>query len=253
MNFKAVYIFSVIVFFGYSGYSQEDPIPQLITDRPDATESSVLVPKGYFQIELGSQLSEGDAQEDLTYGTGLLRIGVLNNLEFRLGLDYSRSKFKKITLEEEFNSFSPLLVGLKIGIAKENGILPEMALLGHLSLPVTSKSYDTTGLDIRLAFSHTISNSSGISYNLGAGLDGLSDGIQYIYTVSYGYSISQNLGWYGEIYGELPENLEATHYLDSGFTYKLADNFQLDAYIGTAINSDPDLILGAGFSYRIPN
>lgn len=237
----------------FSGYSQEDSIPPLITDRPDATESSFLVPKGYFQIELGSQFSNGNFLEDLTYGTGLLRVGVLDNLEFRLGLDYTRSKFKEKNLEEEFYVFSPLLVGFKIGIAKEKGILPEMALLGHLSLPYTSESFDTTGLDIRFAFSHTLSDQSGIAYNLGAGWDGLSDGLIYIYTVSYGYSISQNLGWYAEIYGDLPEQLEATHYVDSGFTYLLANNFQLDAYIGTAINNDPNLILGAGFSYRIPN
>jgi len=253
MNFKAVSIFIILQFLGYSGYSQQDSIPQLITDRPDATESSVLVPKGYFQIELGSQFSEGNIQEDLTYGTGLFRIGVLDNLEFRLGLDYSRSKFKQTLIEEDLNSFSPLLVGFKIGIAKENGILPEMALLGHLSLPYTSKYTEATGIDFRFAFSHTLSDRSGLSYNLGSGWDGLGDGLQYIYTVSYGYSINQNLGWFAEIYGHAPENQEATHYVDSGFTYLLANNFQLDAYIGTAINNDPNLILGAGFSYRISN
>lgn len=253
MNYKTVYLFSLLIFLGYAGYSQQDSIPELITDRPDATESSVLIPKKYWQIELGTQFTNGDLQEDFTYGTALLRIGVLNNLELRLGLDYTQSRFKNALIEEDINSFSPFLLGFKIGIAEEKGLLPEMALLSHLSLPYTSKSMETTGIDFRLAFSHTLSNRSGISYNLGAGWDGLSENLQYIYTLSYGYSLTKNLGWYGEIYGEIPENMEATHYLDSGFSYKLADNFQLDAYIGTAIDSDPNLILGAGFSYRIPN
>ena len=253
MKYKEVYFLGSMLLLAYSGYSQQDSIPELITDRPDATESSILIPKSYFQLELGSQFLDGSDQEELTYGTGLLRIGVLDNLEFRLGLDYSRSKFKNTFLEEELNSFSPLLLGFKIGIAKEKGILPEIALLSHLYLPYTSENYNATGIDLRMAFSHTLSERSGISYNLGAGWDGMSDGLQYIYTVSYGYSINNNLGWYGEIYGDLPENLAATHYLDSGFTYKLASNFQLDAYIGTAINNNPKLILGAGFSYRTPN
>lgn len=253
MNIKAITILPIFIFLSHLGFAQQDSIPQLITDRPDATESPILVPKGYLQIEMGSQFSHGDAQEDLIYGTGLLRIGVLDNLEIRLGLDYSKSTFKQTITEEEFNSFSPLLVGFKIGVAKEQGILPEIALLGHLSLPYTSKALDNTGVDMRFAFSHTLSERSGISYNLGAGWDGDSNGLQYIYTVSYGYSINQKLGWFGEIYGDVPEHLEATHYVDSGFTYLLANNFQLDAYIGTAINNDPNLILGAGFSYRIPH
>ncbi len=253
MNYKIVCFSVLFLTLGYRGYSQQVTIPELVTDRPDATESSVLIPKGYFQIELGSQFSNGDDQDELTIGTGLLRIGVLENLELRLGLDYSRFKFKNPAIEEDYNSFSPLLVGFKIGIAKEKGILPEIALLSHLYLPYTSFSFQNTGLDMRLAFSHSLSDQSGISYNLGAGWDGISDGLQYLYSLSYGYNISSKLGWYAEIYGDIPENLEAIHYLDSGFTYKLADIFQLDAYIGTAINNDPKLILGAGLSYRMPN
>tara|TARA_R100000935_G_scaffold27623_1_gene47812 strand:+ start:888 stop:1724 length:837 start_codon:yes stop_codon:yes gene_type:complete len=250
---KPLSFFLFFLILSYEGYSQQDSIPELITDRPDATESSVLIPKGYFQIEMGSQFSDGSVQEDLTYGTGLLRIGVLDNLEFRLGLDYTRSKVKKSISMEEYHSFSPLLVGFKVGIAQEKGILPEIALLSHLYLPYTSENYNATGIELRFAFSHTLSNRSGISYNLGAGWDGVNESIQYIYTVSYGYSLTENLGWYVEIYGDIPENIKATHFLDSGFTYKLASNFQIDAYIGTAINNDPNLIMGAGFSYRIPN
>lgn len=250
MNLQAV--ISLVLFLGSAiGYAQKDSIPELITDRPDATESAVLISKGFVQLEAGSQISKGDLQKDLTYGTALLRWGLLDNLEFRLGLDYSGSMFSD-NITNDINSFSPLLVGVKIGIAEENGILPEMAILSHLSLPYLSSNINSTGIDARFAFSHTLNERSGLSYNLGALWDGLNEGLQYIYTVSYGYSITDRLGWYGEIYGDLPENLKATHYLDSGFTYMIASNFQVDTYIGTAINNDPSLILGGGISFRLP-
>lgn len=240
-----------LVIASATGYAQQDSIPPLITDRPDATESSVLIPKNYFQLEAGSQISNGNLQKDITFGTALLRVGVLDNLEVRLGLDYSGSRFKN-DFSEDTNSFSPILLGVKVGIAKEQGLRPEMAILSHLSLPYLSNELTTSGIDFRLAFSHTLSERSGLSYNLGALWDGANNGLQYIYTISYGYSITSNLGWYGEIYGDIPENTMATHYIDSGFTYKLATNFQLDAYIGKALNNDPSLIVGGGFSYRLP-
>ncbi len=233
------------------GFAQQDSISELITDRPDATESPVLIPKNFFQLEAGSQITNGDLQKDFTFGTALLRVGVLNNLELRLGLDYSGSRFNN-GLIEDINSFSPILLGVKVGIAKEQGLRPEMAILSHLSLPYLSSENTNSGIDFRFAFSHTLSERSGLSYNLGALWNGVNEGLQYIYTISYGYSITNNLGWYGEIYGDIPENIRAIHYVDSGFTYKLATNFQLDAYIGTAINNDPNLIAGGGFSYRIP-
>lgn len=206
-------------------------------------------------MKIGSQFEDKDFQEITNYGTGLLRYGLLNNLELRLGVDYSKIKNKErnIFLNNEQSNFGSLLLGFKIGVAKEQGVFPEIALLGNLSLPYTSKFVKMTGIDFRFAFSHTLSVRSGLAYNLGAGWDGENNGLQYIYTLSYGYSLTNRLGWYGEVYGDAPENREASHFVDSGFTYQLVSNFQLDAYIGTGLKGDTSLIVGGGFSYRIPN
>jgi len=63
--------------------------PELITDRPDQTESSATVPTGYAQIEMGWQHLEeerADLETDILPQT-LLRYGLVENLEFRLGFD----------------------------------------------------------------------------------------------------------------------------------------------------------------------
>jgi len=63
--------------------------PELITDRPDATEAPSVVPKGALQIETGALFTSFEEDvlktQTLTYNTTLLRFGVLDNLELRLG------------------------------------------------------------------------------------------------------------------------------------------------------------------------
>jgi hypothetical protein len=56
--------------------------PELVTDRPDQTESTEIVPKGFVQTELG--LGDADGA-DATFA-GLARIGLSERIELRVGL-----------------------------------------------------------------------------------------------------------------------------------------------------------------------
>lgn len=74
----------------------------------------------------------------------------------------------------------------------------------------------------------------------------------YIYTLAYGYSISDKFGAYAEVYGDLPEDSKANHLWDAGVTYLISNNLQLDASFGTSFTEGQDLLLSAGVSFRIP-
>ena len=67
-------------------------IESLVTDRPDATEASSTVGKGVFQVETGafyeSFKDNNNTYENFTFNTTLLRYGILDNLELRLGWDF---------------------------------------------------------------------------------------------------------------------------------------------------------------------
>ncbi|WP_340076035.1 transporter [Leptobacterium sp. I13] len=242
---------------------EQDKIDEgtLVTDRPDQTESPTLVPKGYLQVETGAFYEDnGDGvfkEKTMTYNTTLFRYGLLDNLELRLGADFARvtTEINGIKLSDVANGLSPLLLGLKIGITEEKGTLPEIGLLGALFLPFSAGDDfrpATTGADIRLAFAHTLSEKSSLSYNLGAQWGNDSPEVAYIYTLAYGYSLTDKLGLYAELYGDFPENGTANHFWDAGMTYLLSDNIQLDATIGTGINNDQNILLSAGVSFRIP-
>ena len=234
--------------------------PELITDRPDATEAPSVVVRGALQIESGALFTsfEDDVLQTntTTYNTTLLRFGLLENLELRLGWNFVEQRNKLSTAQEEFiqSGLSPLLLGMKVNITQEKGWLPTIGLIGHLFLPFTASDDfkpQNTSVDFRFAFDHTLSDSSSIAYNLGAQWEADSLGAAYIYTLAYGYSITDSFGLYAELYGDLPENNRSNHFWDAGVTYLILPNLQLDATIGTSITKGQDLLLSGGFSYRI--
>ena len=249
-----------IIAFGQDD-QQDKTAPDMVTDRPDATESPRTVPQGFLQVETGSFFtsfeSEGIKEEVVGFNTTLLRFGLLDNLELRLGWNFEEGRFRinDMKVDNVTSGFSPLLAGLKVNITEEKGCLPELGLIGHVYLPFTAGSDyrpETTGVDFRLSAAHTLSEKSSLSYNVGAQWGNDSPEAAYIYTLSYGYSFTDRLGAYLEIYGDFPEDSRANHLWDTGVTYLVCDNVQLDATVGTSFTEGQDLLLSAGVSFRIP-
>ena len=90
-NTKALFIATLFA-ITFSLNAQEDDstsLGALITDRPDATESPTAIPKGYLQVETGSFFESFEKSniktESFTFNTTLLRLGLLDNLELRIG------------------------------------------------------------------------------------------------------------------------------------------------------------------------
>lgn len=254
-----------MLYFGFSAmvFSQEnlDSNPLLVTDRPDATEASSVVPKGSLQVETGGfyeSFEENDLKfERSVYNTALLRYGLLDNLELRLGWNFEEQRVKKngTLLGDVQNGLSPLLFGVKLAIAEEKNGFPEIAFIGHLFLPFTaSKDFRpvTTGADFRFSLSHTLGEKSSIGYNLGAQWGDDNPEIAYIYTLAYGYSITDRFGFFAEVYGDFPEDSQANHLWDAGLTYLLRPNIQLDVSGGTSFTAGQDFLVSAGISFRIP-
>lgn len=239
---------------------EQEEIGAIVTDRPDQTEASSTVGKGVLQIETGGLYQafedNGIKSEDYTLNTTLIRYGILDNLEFRLGWDFVEgvTKVNGNKLDNVVSGLSPLLLGVKIDIAEEKDGMPEIALIGHV-FPVFTASTDfrpeTTGIDFRFSLSHTLSERSSIGYNFGAEWGNDSPEATAIYTIAYGYSISDKIGFYAELYGDFPEDSSANHLWNAGFTYLANNDLQFDATIGTSITEGQDILFGLGLSYRI--
>ncbi|GAA4940427.1 hypothetical protein GCM10023314_11560 [Algibacter agarivorans] len=250
---------AIVLNSSFSSFSQEEntPLGALITDRPDATESPSTIPVGYIQVETGAfyeSFEENNIKNDTyTFNTTLVRLGLLDNLELRLGWDFVEHKINGF--DNISSGFNPLLLGAKIAISEEKGCFPEIGFLGHLYLPFTAgKDYkpETTGVDFRFSFAHTLSENSSLSYNLGAQWGDDSPEAAYVYTIAYGLGLTAKLSAYAELYGDLPENNKANHLWDAGLTYLISDNVQLDATVGSSITKGQDILLSGGVSFRLP-
>lgn len=264
MKLRSIILFTFYISISISTiFSQEKTNPgTLVTDRPDATEAPTLVPKGYLQIETGALYEDSKEnqfkQKTTTFNTTLLRYGLLDNFELRVGWDFAevKTEINGTELDDIASGLSPLLLGAKIGVTEEKGWLPEIGLIGHLFLPFTAGADfrpETTGIDFRFSFAHTLSEKSSLAYNLGAEWGNDSPEAAYIYTIAYGYSVTDTFGFYAELYGDLPEDTSANHLWDAGLTYLLSNSIQLDATVGSGITKGQNLLLSAGVSVRLPN
>src|SRR5688572_5249147 len=117
----------------------QDTKPEIITDRPDQTEASALVPKGGLQVELGTSI-ENDVIENVkvtnyTYTTALIKYGVNEHFELRLNTEYlgERTRHNE-SIVTNVNGISPLALGVKIKLSDENKIWPQTSFMGHINL-----------------------------------------------------------------------------------------------------------------------
>jgi len=234
--------------------------PDLITDRPDQTESSSVVPLKSLQIETGFIMESNETseliQKSFNYNTTLLRYGLLENFELRLGLAYlnDREQNKVTDIQTTMSGLSPLSAGFKLMISNEDGFIPEVALLGGLVLPFTAQSTykpSYVAANMRFSISHTLSERLSIGYNLGAEWDGETAIPAYFYSVALGVSLSKKIGMFVESYGLLTNNSE--HLADAGFTYAILPNLQLDISGGIGLNDTAlDNFISCGLSLRLP-
>ena len=240
----------------------QEMVPELVTDRPDQTESSSVVPLKSLQIETGFIFESDNTRREkintYNFNTTLLRYGLFERFELRLGLAYLSEQSKNIdsASEKKINGLSPLYTGFKVLIADENGCIPQIAFLGGLIFPITAKEEfkaPYTAPVMRFAFSHTLSEKLSLGYNLGAEWYGENAIPDYYYSIALGIAVTNKLGAFIESFGLIPESGEPSHLADAGFTYLVLPNLQLDFSGGLGLNKNAsDGFIGFGVSYRIP-
>ena len=153
MNLKICnYVFAL--FFSLSVLSQ------ISTDRPDQTEGTYVLNKGFAQIESGWTFDS-----DLGSLNTLLRIGSFKGVELRLNTNLiSVRSFDEID-NPPGTKLSNLEIGAKFNLLNKISSSTKVSLLTHLSLGVGD--YNNEGVLSRLLFSHDLSESVQVAYNLG--------------------------------------------------------------------------------------
>jgi hypothetical protein len=226
-------------------------LPSIQLDRPDQTECPFIVPKGYIQAENGLTYEKNNKlSTSIAHPSTLWKYGFSDNFEFRLITEVISEK----ELSQVNTGLSPITVGFKVKMMEENGILPITSFIGHLAVPNwASKSFEANYFapSFRFTMQHTLSKRMSLAYNLGAEWDGETPETSFIYTLTTGYSLTEKLGGYLELYGFAPQNQETDHRFDGGLTYLINNNviFDISGGFGLSPNS-PLHFISLGFSYR---
>ena len=252
-------ILLALVVFGFFNASGQTKRPEIVTDRPDQTEAPVVLPKGSLQVESGFIFEKNlDAQveeNNIAFNTTLIKYGVNDNFEFRFIAEFlGESITGPETPTMKTNGFSPIAIGAKIKLNDENGFWPQAALIGHINLKTGHKEFmpEHTAADFRFTFAHTLSERWSLSYNLGAEWDGESPEAIFLYTLSFGYVITDKLAAFAEGYSFFPEAGKADNRIDGGFTYKITPVVQFDVSGGIGLSENaPDYFVSTGCSFRL--
>ncbi|MBC7523301.1 MAG: transporter [Flavobacterium sp.] len=238
-----------IILFSIPCLSQNKPLE---ADRPDQTETPAIVPKGMFQVENGFTFRKNDVKRStFSLPSTLWKYGVNENFEMRLIIEFVLEKNEL----EKSTGFLPIFIGFKVKLTNEKGIVPKTSFIAHIGLPkVASSNYkiDYLAPEFRFTMQHSLTEKLSLGYNLGAEWAGFSAEPTFIYTLTTGYSLTEKLGSYIELFGFLPQNSTANHNFDGGFTYLINNNFMVDLSSSIGItNNAPKHYFALGISFRI--
>jgi hypothetical protein len=213
---------------------------QMVTDRPDQTESSSTIAKGALQVESGMLLSFEEIEmvsfRQILLPTTLFRYGIASGIELRLLNQFELLK----VADESYQGISDLEIGTKIQLLSDDTRNTEIALLAQVSLPTGSRDLSggtrgPSGFSVKLSVSHSLGENAGIGYNLG--YDHPEGGYGNLtYSLVYGFGINDKVSAYVEPYGEITDMNKFVSNINAGFTFLARDNLQFDFSFGTGIN-----------------
>ncbi len=256
-------VFIIVLFLGLSQeiFMQENH--ELITDRPDVTESASVMPVNTFQIETGFMFQKQKIteyaveyeKENLIFASTLCRYGIDDNIELRFGGEYFQGKttagFEKSTIKG-LNGF---FAGTKIQFVKDKDIVNNFAVIFEFALPFGNEKLRPDKFEpaVVLAFEKTLGRTISLGMNVGA--SEIKSVNEYVinYSLSVGFSINDRWNAFTEYFADSSNKVLPKHNLHFGFTYLQKENIQVDFSLGSSILSDETDFFGqVGFSIRLP-
>jgi len=234
---------------GQDGWAEEP----LVTDRPDFTESALTVGRGRLQVEGGYTFTKKGDDNNHSLGELLLRLGLLERLEARLGIN----PLSVVDRPGRDESSGPddINVGAKYNfIDASRGLVPELGLLGSAVIPLKNDDRPAAIPALTLAAAWILSDDLSLASNLGWVYGGVTDNrfSSFSGSVALGVSLGKRWGAYAEYFGFVRTGGNPNeNFVNTGLTFLVSPNFQLDGRIGTGFEDpQPNYFAGVGASFR---
>ena len=220
---------------------------QIVTDRPDLTESAVSVDVGQIQIESGVLATDEGEATSVAGPSALVRIGVVPGVEARLALpDY-------LAIDPDgagptVDGFTDPSIGAKVELATVSGW--DLAAIAEVSLPLGDDVF--SGAASPLALFIAGRDLGGLSLGTQGEVlwDREADRVDVGGTAVLGVSLTDAVGAFFEVAGG-SSAAGASVLTQIGSTLLLSPDVQLDAHVATGLTAAaPDLLGGVGLSAR---
>lgn len=229
--------------------------PEMVTDRPDQTESAAVVPRGLFQVETGYLFTRaGGVDAHAAPGT-LFRIGLGGRTELRLG-------HAGVVGRPDGRGAGDSEIGAKVNlVSSADDRRTEFALLGAVSLPTGTPGFSSGGADavFLAAFAHALGPRLSLGWNVGAAWESSPDqpgrDAFLVYSLALGVGLTDRLGAFVETFGDRQVGgaIPAAAAVDAGLTLLLTDVLQFDVSAGRGLRGPADdMFVGTGLSFRWP-
>lgn len=229
---------------------------ELVTDRPDFTESSEVVGRDVAQWEMGSVLEFDRAAgtRTLSLGTPLLRWGVSKRIEMRIAGDGHITEFSH---GQKQRGFGDTEFGLKVKFHDESKWLPAMAVIPFLGMPSGAAPFSggTMSPGMKFVLAKDVPLGFGVSSNLNVAKvtgDGTTF-LQKAVTLSVGHDLVAGISGFWEAFSFAPfdKGTGPAWVYDMGLTRMIGPNAQWDVTWGHRLNQiGPDQFVQVGITLR---
>jgi hypothetical protein len=228
-----------------------DAASAISTDRPQVTNSSVVVPCGSLQFENGLQFTGSAGQRGYDVPETSVRFGVLKKTELRLGVpEYFRTPNAGGGFSDGAGDMS---VGFKQQLGPVRGF--DVSVIGAVSLPTGADAISSHGYDaaVQAPWSRALSTNwtaAGMLSVLWPTISGRHDATGQA-SVYFDRQVTAKLDAYAEYAGEFPQRGGPQHSVDFGTAFKPTPHQQIDVHGGVGLSAAvPDYTVGAGYSVR---
>jgi hypothetical protein len=225
---------------------------EIVTDRPDVTEASTVVPRDSLQIENGFTQSNDHGVGTFDFSESLARYGLTDRTEVRIGVP-------NIFVGDEGPTGLSGISDLTLGIKQQLGPLPgkfDLAVIAGLSFPTGGKSETSHGFDpfIKFPWSRGLTE----HWSLGGMISGFWDTVDYHHrflwepTFYLERELTKKADAFVEYAGDYFAHGSTREFIHLGAAYRFSPRNQIDFHVGFGLtHGTPGSFVAGGYSFRI--
>jgi hypothetical protein len=223
---------------------------EISTDRPDVTNSSVVVPYGSLQVENGVDWTVTQRSNVVSGSETRLRLGVARCTEVIADVP---TYFYSLNGRAS-SGFSDLVVSIKRELPVPFGF--HLSATGGLGFPTGARKVSTHGYDpyVQIPWSRAITDVWSIHGMFTVTWFTSQRKINPTFepTLSLERELGPTSDLFFEYVSDYPNHARPAQILDGGGSWRVTKVQQLDFHVGFGLNSSsPDHFFGIGYSFRL--